>query len=359
MHCQSDALRLLTERGPDVALLEKVVSEGISADLRETAFRFLIERGHRPTIERALSQLIGDEHSLREGETDLPFDSTLTWITKIRSDFAIPKLVEIRAKTLDFRLPRVCSMVTETLARIDRGQAARIIKRQVQRAAPEWKQAQTFIAIEQERTAKIEGIQNTPFEKILGKLKGATSMQRLKVWCEGPTDVPVFRALLAQIPETPEVLFDFVGGWPNLIAKDPGTFQHGCNEAVVVMDGDRGRDFVRPGRPYSQEARDQERKFIGLPVEMQVLERYGIENYFPRQALEAIVGQDLTPFFPIPPEAKVDEYLKDSRTGTPLYSKKSNERVAQLMVLDRDVSGTDLAAIIQRIAERAKALADS
>jgi hypothetical protein len=246
-HCQSDALRLVTEHGPDEALLEKVAAEGVSDDLRETAFRFLIERGHRPTIERALSQLIGDEAALRAGESDLPHDSTLAWIAKIRSDFAIPKLVEIRGKTLDFRLPRVCSMVTETLARIDRAQAARIIKRQIARAAPEWKQAQTFIAIEQERTAKIEGIQNTPFEKILAQLKGATSMQRLKVWCEGSTDVPVFKALLAQIPDTPEVLFDSVGGWPNLVVKDPETFQHGCNEAIVVMDGDNG--FWAGGSP--------------------------------------------------------------------------------------------------------------
>ena len=64
-------------------------------------------------------------------------------------------------------------------------------------------------------------------------------------------------------------------------------------------------------------------------------------------------------FFPIPPDVKVDEHLKDSQTGALLYKKKSSELVAQFLVLDRDLSGTDLAAIIQRIAERAKALADS
>jgi hypothetical protein len=117
---------------------------------------------------------------------------------------------------------------------IDRRQAAHAIKSQIRRAA-EWRQ-QTFTAIEQERTAKIEGIQRTAFEKILARLKGATSMQRLKVWCEGPTDVPMFKALLAQIPEMPDVLFDFVGGWPHLIAKDQQTFEHGCKEAFVVLE---------------------------------------------------------------------------------------------------------------------------
>jgi hypothetical protein len=100
---------------------------------------------------------------------------------------------------------------------IDRRQAAHAIKSQIRRAA-EWRQ-QTFTAIEQERTAKIEGIQRTAFEKILARLKGATSMQRLKVWCKGPTDVPMFKALLAQIPEMPDVLFDFVGGWPHLLRQ--------------------------------------------------------------------------------------------------------------------------------------------
>ncbi len=76
-------------------------------------------------------------------------------------------------------------------------------------------------------------------------------------------------------------------------------------------------------------------------------------------ALEAVVGRDLTSFFPIPPDVKVDEYLKDSQTGAPLYTKKSSERVAQLLILDRDLSGNDLATIIQQIAERAKTLADS
>jgi hypothetical protein len=74
MYCQTDALRLLTEHGTQDAFLEKVVAESASANLREMAFRSLVERRHRPTIERSLSELIENEQSLRAGETDLPFD---------------------------------------------------------------------------------------------------------------------------------------------------------------------------------------------------------------------------------------------------------------------------------------------
>jgi gamma-glutamylcyclotransferase (GGCT)/AIG2-like uncharacterized protein YtfP len=380
MYCQIDALHLLVQHGAESTFLEEAIAKATSADLRETAFRFLVERQHRATIERALSELLENEQSLRVGETGHPVDTPLAWIAKIRSEFAIPKLAELRGRTLDFQLPRVCSLVTETLAHIDRGQAARIIAAQTTRAPVAWRQAQRFIAIEQERAAKIERIQKTPFEIILAKLKGATSIQRLKVWCEGSTDVPVFKALLAQVPDVPEILFDFVGGWPNLAAKDPHSFEHGSKEAFVVMDGDQGRRFDRPSRPPTKLARDQAKRFVGLPVELHVLQRYGIENYFPQAALEAVVGRDLTPFFPIPDHVSVREYLKDdgpswwqvikrfliSRlhlkmklTGRSLYAKSANERVAQLLVVDRDLSGTDLATIIHLIAERAKALADS
>jgi hypothetical protein len=42
-----------------------------------------------------------------------------------------------------------------------------------------------------------------------------------------------------------------------------------------------------------------------------------------------------------------------------LCAKSSNESVAQLLVLDRDLSDIDLSTIIHLIAERVKALADA
>jgi hypothetical protein len=40
-------------------------------------------------------------------------------------------------------------------------------------------------------------------------------------------------------------------------------------------------------------------RLSGLPIQLRVLERYAIENYFPQHTLEKIIGTDLTPFFPI------------------------------------------------------------
>ncbi len=259
------------------------------------------------------------------------------------------------------------------MATIKADEITKIIREQIENY-------QQSIAVEQERAAKIEKTQKSPFEVILAKLKGATSLQRLKLWCEGPTDVPVFKALLAQIPDTPEILFDFVGGWPALVAKDPETFQHGCKEAIVVMDGDDGRHLGVPGKPLTRMARAQGKRFAGLPVGLHVLQRYGIENYFPRSVLETILGQSLARFFPIPDHVSACEYLRDDEQGwwqgvkrflvsrchinlklrgRALYPKSFNERVAPLLVLDRDLSGTDLSTIIHLVAEKAKALADT
>ena len=117
-----------------------------------------------------------------------------------------------------------------------------------------------------------------------------------------------------------------------------------------------------------------------MPVELHMLQRYGIENYFPQSCLEIVVGQNLNRFFPIPDDVSACEYMRDHKQdwwdrikrilvsrlhlklklgGQPLYSKRSNERIADLLVLNRDLSGTDLSTIIHLVAERAKALADA
>jgi len=380
MHCQIDALHVLAQRDLGTQLLEEVAHKGSSEGLQEAAVRLLVERQHRATIERGLSRLLANDDELRQGEIGFPFSTSLGWISKITSEFAIPKLEKLRAKALALQLPRDVGLLTEALAKIDRERAAKIIKRQIPLAPLGWRRAQQSIAIDQYRAAKIEKAQKTPFEVILAKLKGATSIKRLKLWCEGPTDIPIFEALLSQVPDTPEVLFDFVGGWPALLTKDPNAFQHGCNEAVVVMDGDQGRHLSKEKKPLTQMAKDQVRRFAGLPVDLHILKRYGIENYFPQRCFETVVGQDLTRFFPIPDHVSPCDYLiypghswregikrflvsrlhlNLKLRGRSLYPKSSNAKVAQLLSLEKDMVGTDLSAIINLVAERARALSDS
>jgi hypothetical protein len=51
------------------------------------------------------------------------------------------------------------------------------------------------------------------------------------------------------------------------------------------MDGDVGRKLTKKNQPFTEEAKELHRRFKNYPITLQVLRRYGIENYFPRHAV--------------------------------------------------------------------------
>ena len=240
-----------------------------------------------------------------------------------------------------------------------------------------WQRWQQSQVIEQERTAIIEEGQQTPFDDVLKKLKGATSLNRLLVMCEGPTDIPVFQELVAQVGEVPEIMFDYVGGWSGLRQKDPNVLLLVSKAVIVIMDGDEGRKLSKRNRPLTDMAREQQKRLARCGIELRVLQRYGIENYFPRGAIERVIGIDLSAFFPAPEDTPFIEHLSlDNKVPwyrfrqwvaqrldlkmpppqRPLYSKSQNQAVAKFMVLNADLAGTDLREIVNSIARRARDL---
>lgn len=376
-YLQITALNLLVKHGIENAFIEGIANAGANRDLRDRAFEILIEAQHRPTIERALARLTDDE--LRGGNVHIPDTSPLGWIAKIKSDFAWDKLVTLRARALQLELPMLVGLVSGALANIDRAKAAAVIRRQADLAPPAWRVMQVAQAIEQERTARIEAAQRTPFDDVLRKLKGSTSMNRLKVLHEGTTDRPVLKSLIDQVGTVPDIIFESVGGWGGLRAEpDPNMWLLGCKEATMVLDGDLGRHLKKRGKPYTKLAREERRKLSGVPIDLRVLERYGIENYFPQQVLERVIGADLSAYFPIPDHVSVIEHLSRSGAswkhrskkiiarmfGLPqpapkqsLYSKNRNTDAARYLDLE-DLKGTDLFKIIRDISETAKRMAD-
>ncbi len=132
------------------------------------------------------------------------------------------------------------------------------------------------------------------------------------------------------------------------------------------MDGDRGRKLTRNEQPLTDQAKELKRRFAKHPIKLHVLRRYGIENYLPRHACEAILGRDLTAFFPIPPDKKIDDHfcepkplwprwLNRLRTQKPtsFYQKRLNEQAAQHISI-ADLNGTDLAEIVTDIKQAAE-----
>jgi hypothetical protein len=376
-YVQVTALNLLAKHDIDGAFIEGITKAGANKDLRDRAFEILVEAQHRPTIERALATLTDDE--LRAGNTHIPDMSPLGWIAKIKSDFAWDKLVTLRARALQLELPMLVGLVTGALANADRAKAAAVIRKQADLAPPEWRVTQIAQAIEQERTAKIEAAQRTPFDDVLKKLKGSTSIDRLKVLHEGTTDRPVLRSLIDQVGAVPDIIFEPVGGWNGLRAEpDPNIWLLGCKEAIMVLDGDLGRHLKKRRKPYTKLAREERKKLSGLPIDLRILERYGIENYFPQKVFEKVISANLSAYFPIPDHVSAITHLSRSRASwkhrlkkivarifglpqpapkEPLYSKSRNTEAARYLDLE-DLKGTDLFNIIHDISKAAKLMAD-
>jgi len=193
-------------------------------------------------------------------------------------------------------------------------------------------------------------------------------MIQVKVWCEGKTDRPIIKKLLNELGEQ-EIAdtLDFVGGWPNLLAEDqPERWLDGCRQAVMIMDGDIGRKLTKKKQPYTDQANDVKRRFAEYPLTLHVLQRYGIENYFPRHACEAVVKRNLAAYFPIPIHQPIEQHFREPipfwkrlwnwlrrRPEPSFYQKRRNEEIAEQITI-ADIQGTDLKTILDDIKRRAE-----
>jgi len=208
-------------------------------------------------------------------------------------------------------------------------------------------------------------------------LKGATLLNRLKVFCEGPTDIPIFEELVGQVGEAPKIVFADIAGWPVLRNKDPDFLLLGSSAAIVIMDGDQGRELHKHDQPLTDLAEKQKNRLVRHGIDLHVLRRYGIENYIPQYAVERVLGLDLSDYFPVPEHVPFTEHLSEDNTGfryrfrrwvaskldlkmprprRPLYSKRQNSEVAKFINLQAHLAGTDLFRIIEAIVQRAREL---
>jgi hypothetical protein len=141
-----------------------------------------LQKLHEETTTEKLAALTDDD--LRAGDVRFPGDSPLDWIANVTASFATGHLISLRRRALEMNLSQTSSLVTAALAKTDKDRAAGIIKRQLSSAPPEWRQRLNEEAEKLQRAARVETAQKTAFDAVIRKLKGATSMLRIKVWCE-------------------------------------------------------------------------------------------------------------------------------------------------------------------------------
>ena len=351
------SLTTLIKRGVSTEALQKCLRSS-NESIRETAFAELVNRQDRPTISRALATLLQEMQSLRDADVGPPGDGPATWIDRINATWAWGDLVRLRRLTLQHQLVYLCDRVTNKLRKLDVARLAKTVRAQMRDAPQDWRARQSSFALECEREAQLLAARSLPFARVLQMLKVSTSLITLKVYVEGSTDAPVYSQFLTELGE-PELAasIDLVNGWPNLSNRSVDRWLDGCREAVLIMDGDVGRVFDKPGAPLSSDARKAFSAFQQRPIHLFVLERYGIENYFTQHAVEEVTGRDLTGRWPLPPDEEITGYLAEA-DGSRFYSKSMNVEVAKRMSVS-DVTSTDLGTILQNVCQMAAQLREN
>jgi hypothetical protein len=341
------AVRIIAAGGDTEALLR--VAPTLPPELVRETDDFLVEAQHRATMERRLHALVNDPAALASGEVDMHFDNPLNWIGKIRSPEVWDTLVRLRRLALQRGLDRVAGLFTNTLAGIDMMRASQVIDRQMNDAPAGWRPYLRRRALEMERDATIRAAQGVAFEGVLRRLENATALNRFKIWAEGPTDCPPVEELVHKVPGTDNlnIVAQPLGGWGTILSPQwtPVHLGDGCHDFVILLDGDRAYDYTRPGLLERTDARRFLARVRRDGVEVRVLERYGLENYFPRHAFEAVMGRDLSAHFPLDPRRPVSDQV-------PGYNKNMNVDLARLTTL-ADLAGTDLRDFLVRVARLA------
>ena len=341
------AVRIIADAKDVEALLR--VAPTLPPDLGRDAQDFLVEAQHRGTIERRLRQLLDDRAALESGEVDSHFNNPLAWVARVREPAVWATLVRLRRLALRRELDRVASLLANTLAQIDMMQAAQVIDRQVRDAPTPWRSALRRQALEMTRDATIRAAQGMAFEGALRRLENATTVNRFKIWVEGPTDCPSVEELAHRVPgaENLNIVVQQLGGWGTMLSPQwtPAHLGDGCHDFIILLDGDRAYDYGRPGFVTRDDARALLARLQRDGIEVTVLDRYGLENYFPRHAFETVMERGLGEQFPLDPRRPVSAQIRG-------HDKNMNVDLARATTL-ADLAETDLGAFLERVARLA------
>jgi hypothetical protein len=342
---QGAALFTLTDFQQSTDILAGLAAQK-AVPMPESLLNELVKRGHRPTIERRLSQLIDNPTLLAAGEVDFPNSSPLDWIGDVREREVWNKLQRIRGLALDNHYFRVVGTVTAAMAAIDETQLIGSMASQIRRTPKAWRPWQQTGILESRQRVRLALAKTTDFQTVVAKLQMKSAQKRLKIWCEGITDLPALRAFIqAVIGKRDDVVIQPIGGWSEL--RNPEfPFERlwdGCLDVVLIADGDNGRDWSRPGRPLSNDGAELLRRLNTIGVTGFVLQRYGLENYFTRAAVDAVLGAAVAQHFPLADDGKAGD--------VPGYPKGRNGDIAAAMTF-ADLSGSDLHDILNEIRKR-------
>jgi hypothetical protein len=341
---RSRALRIGATRGATEAQLTGIGQLVADPSLQEEALNLLVKQQHLPTIGRRLADLRANPILLAAGEVAFPNESSLGWLTDIRTGHFWSDLRDLRQLALQSALPQVTTLITSAMKAIDELQLLAVIEAQMPFAPPDWQEAQRIHLLREQRETRLTRAQATPFADVLQRIRRATTAGLLRVWCEGPTDVSTIEKLFRKLPDATgkDVDFASLGGWGAISSPQwrAESLLAGCRDTLVLLDGDNGRDYAVHGHPLSARSASVRHRLAEAGIDVVVLRGYGIENYFTRAAVEVAHGPALAAQFPLADDGRP--------VGIP---KNRNHLVADQMTL-ADLAGSDLLTFLESVSAR-------
>jgi len=93
-----------------------------------------------------------------------------------------------------------------------------------------------------------------------------------------------------------------------------------AGQGLALGDGDNGRDWSRPARPLSADGATLIKPLEVIGVRGFVLQQYGLENYFSKAAVQAVLGLAVAQYFlwpTMPRPTEVPGYSKAAMVKSP------------------------------------------
>ena len=241
---RSQAASVLAQTSCPLELLLAARKETKGSHIEAVFLDALTDRQHLPTIFERLNRLPATNEDLVALERPFPETTEMQWISKIRCSKTWSMLAKLRRRTLRLALPNLAGEVESALARIDKARLVDLMGEQLQDTPEAWREYTKHRMAEYEREIRFQQAASITFDEVLARLAEATDDYRVRLLCEGPTDAPVYRSLL-KVRGLEVVNIFWVDGWDNVLSThfDVGPYVDGFQYALLLLDGDNGRDL--------------------------------------------------------------------------------------------------------------------
>jgi hypothetical protein len=355
---RSYALRLLKKNPPsNVADILKELSKDTDITISNLARRYLIEMQDLAEISRFFTHVLNETIPLPTEDDWFREETEISPISSITNGH--PQVLQGMGKIIDFAIEKenhiLLEMALNSLKGIDEEKAIEEIDKRIASQHHKFKQQMHRIRelINQEILLNSGRLQS--IDVAIKKICQIKSPKMVVIYCEGDTDTPVLNKFIElyraeeSLSSEVEIIIEYMNGWPNVITRK-GRYNEWIRtkpkDLIIILDRDPG--YFRGNEP-SPVVEDILREWQLLGIKYHILDRAGIELYFPKKFIEEVHELQLPAEYKIdikvPLYKQLEDLKKQSKLKGKLLSqvkfKRKNEQIAKRLQVE-DIEGTDL-----------------